>query len=189
MSFERSVIIPHKLYKKCKLPSTDKEAIDILTDNTLPSDEKLKLYDHEVIKKSSSSKSTIPTTPTVVVPRWSHILHNIPDKDKPVVKSLLDIVEANPSVLDYTPNLELIIDGRPLAGSNIVNILLYLTRNVPVTSSTDIPIGSAEFYDRLIQLGMPSVWVKQRPSKRPRASTRLTGKRKKIKLLGDWESY
>jgi hypothetical protein len=182
MSFERSIIIPLKLYTKCKLPTTDADAVDILTNDTLPSDTKLKLYDQAVIQ--SSSTSSPPSPPEL--PRGQHILHNIPDKDKPVVASILDIIKDNESVVNFSDNLEVIIDGHSVPGSNIVSILLYLTGNVPVTSSRDIPTGSDDFYQRLVLLGMPSVWIKprQRP-KRQRTSSRLAAtKKRKVQ----WES-
>ena len=110
------------------------------------------------------------------------------------MRSILDIVHDNKTLLDYNDNLEIILDGgQPIAGSNIVNILLYLTGNVPVTSDKDIPEGTHELYDRLIQLGMPSVWIKPKRQKRQRASSRLaekTKKRRKVQQNEDlkWES-
>ena len=50
MSFEKSVIIPYKLYQKCKLPTDTNSALDILTNDTLPSDTKLKLYNQEILR-------------------------------------------------------------------------------------------------------------------------------------------
>lgn len=188
MSFERSIIIPYKLYQKCKLPTTDAGAVDILTNDTLPSDTKLKLYDQAVIKTPTSP---LLSSPPSKIPKGQHILHNIPDKNKPVVNSILDIIKDNESIVNFNDNLEVIIDGHPVPGSNIVNILLYLTGNVPVTSSRDIPKGSEEFYSRLIQLGMPSVWIKPRQrQKRLRTSSRLANKEKKRKVLDQqqWES-
>lgn len=153
MSFERSVIIPYTTYlNKCQLQDTKKKDLDILTNDTLPSDTKLKLY-NQAVSTQKVRDSSPPTPPPVpVVARGQHVLHNIPDKDKPVVRSILDIIHENNTIVDYNDNLEIILDGQPISGSNLVNILLYLTRNVPVTSDQDIPKGSNALYERLIEL-------------------------------------
>jgi len=185
MSFERSVIIPYTQYQKCQLPTTDDGPVDILTNDTIASDTKLKLYNQAVSKEKNIGDGQVappppPPPPPPVVPKGQHILHNIPDKVKPVARSILDIIHDNTRSVDYNDNLELIIDGRPIVGSNIVNILLYLTGSIPVTSDRDIPEGSNALHNRLIELGMPSVWIKRRTRKQQpqRSSTRLAKKRK-----------
>lgn len=187
MSFERSVIIPFQLYSKCTLPSKDTVAVDILTNETLPSDKKLKLYNQAVTaeKRASSPPPLPPPPPPSSLPdKRQHILHNIPDKDKPVVRMILDIVNENNNILDTNDNLELLIDEQVVSGSNIVNVLLYLTGNVPVTSDSDIPKGSHAFYDRLIQLGMPSIWIKTKlrsKKSKKRTSSRIAESEEKKK--------
>ncbi len=163
MSFEHSIIIPYKLYKRCNMESND-NSLDILTDETLPSDVKLKLYNQATIGTSSSPLSF--STPDPIIKRGEFILSNIPDKDKPVVRSILDIMDKNRSRTDYNDNLELILDSELLTGSNLVNVLLYLTRNLPITSDQDIPIGSRRLHQKLIELGMPTIWIKKAPVKR-----------------------
>jgi len=173
MSFEKSVIIPLDLYRKCRLDKADR-SLDLLFNESMPSDKKLKLYNQARLVHKQSSGSSIKakdvkkSTPDLAL---DHILHNIPDKDKPYAKSILDIFISNSSILDWTDNNEVIVDGQVIAGSNLINILLYLTRNLPVTSSTDVPLGSREVYDKLLSLGMPESWVKKKPSipRRPRA--------------------
>lgn len=189
MSFERSIIIPFELYKKCKLPTTDATSLDILTNKTLPSDTKLKLYDQAVISEKHSTSSSSPPPLVNAVTKGQHILHNIPDKDKPVVRSILDIIHDNDKILDYNDNLEVIIDGQRISGSHLVNILLYLTNNIPVTSEKDVPEGAHEVYTRLIELGMPAVWIKkvQRP-KRQRTSSRIADAKRRKFQDTKWDS-
>lgn len=195
MSFERSVIIPYSKYLKCKIDGDKDALVDILADDTIPSDKKLKLF--------NQSTTTTKKTPTddneaavVVVPRGQHILHNIPDKHKPVVKSILDIIHANKSVTDYNDNLEVIVNGKTIFGSNLINILLYLTNNTTVTSKADIPIGVDELYDALLEVGMPSVWISspaRRGKRKVRQSERLAERKKKQRLTSPsatkWTSF
>jgi hypothetical protein len=186
MSFERSIIVPYKMYKKCKLPTKDTDSVDILTNETLPSDRKLKLYNQAVLSETTKSTTPPPSATPLPLTKGRHILHNIPDKDKPVARSILDLVHNNDTILDYNDNLEVIIDGQSIYGSNLINILLYLTNNVPVTSEADIPKGATLFHDHLLELGMPPVWIRLRRGPKKRSSTRLeqASKSKKAK----WDS-
>lgn len=184
MSYEKSIIIPHAVYMKCKISSdNDDDGVDILTDSTLPADKKLKLFNQLHVKESSSPSVPDPDIPSV--PRGQHILHNIPIKDQPVVQSILNIIHDNPAIVDYNDNLEIVIDGVRIAESNIINVLLFLTKNVPVTSERDVPNGSHALYDKLISIGMPSVWVR---SPNVRSSKRLATKKKRKLSESEWTS-
>lgn len=195
MTFEKSIIIPFDLYQQCRLDKTDR-TLDILLDDTLPSDTKLKLYNQAALtKKSDTATTTVPTTTSL--PFGDHILHNIPDKDKPNVRAILEIFKTNPSELGWTDNLELTLDSETVSGSNLINVLLYFTKNLPVTKDNDIPLGAKELYDKLVSLNMPVSWVKlkpvrpkkrvqrQKPTYTPSDETPLTQKpkRKRRKLV------
>lgn len=181
MSFEHSVIIPYKLYQKCNLEeSSSAAALDILTDATLPSDQKLKLYNQALL----SSTTTTPPLPVKKKKRNNtttaseHILHNFPDKDKPVVSSILSIIDQNPSRLNYKDDMRVILNGDPIPDSNLINILLFLTNNLTVTSDKDIPSGSKKVYAELLSIGMPDVWIK--PKRLKRRTTPARSKKRRL---------
>lgn len=166
MSFEHSIIIPYKLYKRCVVSNDDDDSsIDILTDETLPSDVKLKLYNNSKLGSTTSSSSL--SSPEPHIRRGDFILSNIPEKDKSLVRAILDIIDKNKSRIDYNDNLELVLDGEVLPESNLVNVLLYLTRNLPVISDENIPIGSKRSLTILREVGMPTIWIRT-PTKRKR---------------------
>lgn len=166
MNFKHSIIIPYKLYKKFSLDKND-TSVDILTDETLPSDVKLKLYNQSKIGATSSTASIDTSEPDIR--RGDFILSNIPDKDKPVVGAILNLMHKNKTRTDYNDQLELILDGEVLPESNLINVLLFLTKNIPITSDNDIPTGSIRLKDKLEEIGMPTIWIK-RISKKRRAA-------------------
>ena len=164
MTFEQSIIIPLELYQKCRLDEADR-SLDILLDNTMPADKKLKLYNQSTLMKRTDEIPDIRETSVMI---GDHILHNIPDKDRPVARAILDIFRAHPSELGWSDNGEVIINGATIANSSLINILLYFTKNLPVTSQIDVPLGSKQLYEKLISLDMPSSWVKRKPAAAPR---------------------
>lgn len=164
MTFEQSIIIPLELYQKCRLDEAD-HSLDILLDNTMPADKKLKLYNQSTLTKRTDEIPNIHNTSVMV---GDHILHNIPDKDRPVARAILDVFRAHPSELGWTDNGEVIINSDTIPNSNLINILLYFTKNLPVTSQIDVPLGARQLYEKLISLDMPSSWVKRKPVAAPR---------------------
>ena len=187
MSFERSILIPYELFQKCRLDK-DKD-VDILLDKTLPSDEKLKLYHQSILQNPSSSSSL--KTPAAPLPMrddtLDYILHSIPDKDKPNVRAILDIIKSNPSEVNWNGNSELILNNNIVSGSNLINLLLYFTKNLPVTSKSDVPTGAHELYKKLLSLGMPASWVKVKPPIAATVTTRSKKKKRKFDVKGDTE--
>ncbi len=169
MTFEKSVIIPFDLYQRCRLDKADR-SLEILTDETLPSDRKLKLYNQATLMKNTTPPTTTVDSSSSLV--GDHILHNIPDKDKPNVRAILDIFKSNPSELSWTDNLELMLDEKTVPDSNLINVLLYFTKNLPVTRRGDVPNGAEELYEKLIGLDMPPSWVKVKPIASRRSRTR-----------------
>lgn len=164
MTFEQSIIIPLELYQKCRLDEAD-SSLDILLDNTMPADKKLKLYNQSTLTKRTDEIPNIRDTSVMV---GDHILHNIPDKDRPVARAILDVFRAHPSELGWTDNGEVIINSDTIPNSSLINILLYFTKNLPVTSQIDVPLGARRLYEKLISLDMPSSWVKRKPVAAPR---------------------
>lgn len=174
-SFERSVLIPYAVYQRCRADKD--EDVDILLDKTIPSDKKLKLY-HQSILQSKPPPPPPPSSASSRAVVDDYILHNIPDKDKPQVRAILDIIKANPFEVNWSNNAELVLDNNIVPGSNLINLLLYFTKNLPITRGGDVPVGTRELYQKLLTLGMPASWVKAKPPPAPRTTVRR--KRRKI---------
>ena len=191
-SFEKAVIIPLSTYERCVL--TDKDtSLDILTDKSIPVDRKLKLFHHYLTSaaaSSSSSASAGPPPPPPLSTKGQHIVHNFADVDKPVIKSILEVIHSNPSVIDYNDRLEVLVNGELFPESNLINILLYFTGNLPVTSDDDIPIASRDVYQALLGLSVPPVWIKARFKQRKQPKRKATQfKDTRPAKAGKWDSY
>ena len=175
MSFKESVIIPIETYRQCRFDKRTPE-LDILTSTSLPSDVKMKLYDQMKLKTKKMKTSPIKrATFSTDFPPVKDILNKIPTEDQPFVQSILDKIKQRPEEIKWNNNEEIMIDGQLLHGSNISEIFQFLTKNLTVTSSKDVPVGTDKFYNKLILMNIPKSWIKNKPMKR---STRSQQKRK-----------
>jgi hypothetical protein len=177
MSFKESIIIPLDVYQRCHLQSKTKET-DILFNKSLPLDEKMKLFGQAQIEKKRKKRKKINSyisEMNKIIPLGDHILQAIPKQDKPIIKEILDIIVKHPSEISWNNNNEVIIDGRTLIKSNIIEMLLYMRKHLVVTKNGDIPEGIIPFYEKLLSLNIAPEWIKQKP---PRTSRRI--KKKKI---------
>jgi len=178
-SFERSVLIPYAVYQRCRVDKD--EDVDILLDKTIPSDKKLKLYHQSILQSKTPPPPPPAASSRAVDDTLDYILHNIPDKDKPQARAILDIIKANPFEVNWSNNAELVLDNNIVPGSNLINLLLYFTKNLPITRGGDVPVGTRELYRKLLTLGMPASWVKAKPP----AAPRTTEIRKRRKIVED----
>ena len=185
MSFEESIIIPLSVYKRCRMDRVD-ERTNVLADESLPTDAKMKLYQQEqtrerLRKKYKASRHPRPSSPpsssSTPLPPSSfgeHIVVSLPIADRPQVKAILDFFKDHPSVLSWNNNNEVLLGGKLLPGSDIVDVFRYFSGNLPVTMSADEPIGIRDIYDALISLGLPQKWIKKKPpAKRPQRRPRI----------------
>ena len=169
MSFEESIIIPLEDYKRCQF-NPQNDVINILMDKTLPADKKMKLFHQQQTRNKYNKKSSKQTVsgsdrlPTNL-PFGEHILHNLPLKDKPHARALLEVFHDNPSELNWNDRQEVIVDQKVIHDSNIVNIFRYFTKNLVLTRSDDLPPGTRDVYSKLMDLDVPSSWIKQKPKK------------------------
>lgn len=166
MSFEESIIIPLDIYKRCRLEDGNK-LVDILMDTTLSKDRKMKLYHQaqtrETHNRLSAKFPPQQPLPSATVSFGDHIVLELPLEDRPNAKAILEIFKENPSVLSWNVNQEALVNGHVVPNSNIVRIFQYFTKNLPVTSGKDVPIGAREVFETLLALNVPGRWIKQKP--------------------------
>ena len=176
MSFKESIIIPLELFKKCTYDSKPLEPTkDVLYNDNLPSDIKMKLFSQSQLHQHHDKNKPVATKIEGI--DKEHILNLIPDKDKPSISSILSILEKHRDQVWWNKDNELIINGLTVPNSNIVEILLYLTKNKIVTSDEDTPKGLLAFYEKLQSLNVPNSWIKQKP--KTKTSSRKIVKKKK----------
>ena len=168
MSFEESVIIPIDVYRRCRIEKKD-EAERLLTDTTIPTDRKMKLYAEAISKKRLRKEKEEEThldndddEEDEAVP--NHIELNFPMKDRPLVKSILDFIHRHRAVVGWDEkDNSLVIDGRIIPDSDILDVLRYFTNS---KLASEQPAGVREFYETLIDLGLPSEWIKKKTGTR-----------------------
>ena len=175
MSFKESIIIPLELYQRCHLQTKTKD-MNILLDKSLPTDEKMKLFSQAQLEKKRKKRKNVYTSKAEfneISPVGSNILQLIPKADKPIIKAVLDIIKQNPSQISWNTNNEVILDGKTLINSNIIDNFLYMRKHLTVTKDKDIPEGIVPFYRKLLLLKIAPEWIKQAP---PRKSQRIQTK-------------
>jgi len=178
MSFKESIIIPLELYQRCQLQTKTKD-LNILLDKSLPTDEKMKLFSQAQLEKKRKKRKNVFTSKAEfneISPVGSNILQLIPRADKPIIKAILDIIKQNPPQISWNTNNEVILDGKTLINSNIIDNFLYMRKHLTVTKDKDIPEGIVPFYRKLLSLNIAPEWIKQTPA---RKSTRRKTKSKK----------
>ena len=175
MSFEESVIIPIDVYKRCGIEKNDEMEV-LLSDTTIPTDRKMKLYAQAIRRKRLRTEKGKETIHTDDEPVSNHIELNFPVKDRPLIKSIVDFIDRHRAVVGWDEkDNSLVIDGRNIPDSDILDVLRYFTNNK--LASTSDPSGVREFYQTLIDLGLPSEWIKRKPA--TRTSSRSKARRNK----------
>lgn len=175
MSFEESIIIPLEIYKRCRLENGNK-LVDILMDKTATTDRKMKLY-HQAQTREKYNKLTAKFPPKQPLPSTTvsfgdHIILQLPLEDRPNARAILGTFKENPSVLSWNVDQEVLVNGHVLPNSNIVDIFQYFTKNLPVTSGKDVPVGAREVFETLLALNVPGKWIKQKPPSQTLRRTR-----------------
>ena len=157
MSFKESVIIPLKLFEKCFFEKETK----IIQNETLPTDMKIKLHTQERIqlnRKQQQNEDKNKSEEIQKLPR-DKILNTTAVVKQPFVNSIIDIIEKYRDIIYWDETYKLYIHKELMPQYNIIDIFGYLFKRAIVTKNTDIPNGSKEIYDILIEIGVPKPWI------------------------------
>ena len=157
MSFKESVIIPLKLFEKCFFEIETK----IIQNETLPTDMKIKLHTQERIqlnRKQQQNEDKNKSEEIQKLPR-DKILNTTAVVKQPFVNSIIDIIEKYRDIIYWDETYKLYIHKELMPQYNIIDIFGYLFKRAIVTKNTDIPNGSKEIYDILIEIGVPKPWI------------------------------
>lgn len=163
MSYSESIIIPLSLFKQChfeELVTTKNEGKQFMHDPLIPDIEKLRRANHEeTLKKHSRLELRSDTTATWMDKRV--LLDNVQSKYRPQANAILDFILDHPAEINWIPDTnELMLKGRIKNNANIRDILLALMNAIVITKHTDVPPGTYEFYDVLVNtLKMPKSWI------------------------------
>ena len=161
MNFKESIIIPLSMFQQCQFKNENDPETQILLDPALPSDLKLKLYDQQrQLKPDNNKLDNLVSSDIEKYPNIPTIIDSVPEKDQPMVTSILDKIIANPEHLFWNNNFEITLDGKFIPLSNIIDIMQLMMKNRVVTSDRDIPIATKQVVQKLLEIGTPRSWIK-----------------------------
>ncbi len=149
--------------------------INKLLKSNLPSDIKLKLYDEKNTKNTFKSSALLgETSRETKIRQIKDFVQQVTPRNRPFGNSILEVVLNNPNYVDWDPNsLEIFIYRQLIPSSNILDIILYLTKSIPATSAADEPLGTKEFFTALDDLGIPTSWFPQKVARIRRQRTNI----------------
>ena len=181
MSFQESIIIPLETFKKYQThKGTDKRQDEnVLYDTSLPPDVKMKLYNQEkALKRNIQIPSAVSEPKSNDTTKdYDFIIDSIPTAIQPFVSSILHHLQRFKDQITWNNQLEVIIDGKPFANSNIIKLFQFIMKKITITSDKDIPIAALEFYRKLLEIGVPNAWMKltfpRKPGRKKGKSTEL----------------
>ncbi|KXJ07349.1 hypothetical protein AC249_AIPGENE14792 [Exaiptasia diaphana] len=151
----------------------EKELSSLLSRKDLPDDEKMKLYEqimqkylefnkqrHEEVEVTAPSQS--PDTNTRSDPQKERqqiveeeILDSIPRSSRSKAQRLLNRLKQNQNVLYFNTNGEMVYDGKPVSGTNIVDLI----RDVMTDRKNFSPSNRELFSRGLARVNIPLDWI------------------------------
>ncbi len=140
----------------------------ILDNTDLPADVKAKLFQDKLGKYLSAQdekrkplkiavEKVKPKLPLRLPVDHSVVLKGIGAARRKFAVELLDFLEEHRGTIEWNDNLELVADGQPIVGSNLIQLVHYATRDL----STE-PHGWAEFRRQLLAHGVPRTAIGSR---------------------------
>ncbi len=76
--------------------------------------------------------------------------------------AILEKIKKNKHILNWDNQLQIILKGHTIFGTNIIKIFQYFMKSKVVTAEKDIPKGSLEVFHILMDdLDIPRSWIKQ----------------------------
>ena len=192
-SFKESVLIPKDRYEQMKrrLEMADfknlRAKTGILRRKDIHPELKMKMYDKQQRDKSRArgrKRGAIDTDGT----QTQELLRLLPPlRQNPLLKKIIKqyVDRYVPNEIDWHPKTQqMIIDGKRIAGGNIVRSLMYLVS--PESMNNIAPPGVDVLRSKLLSIGVPKSWIAYVPS----ATVERKIKRKKPKLyLDKFPSY
>ena len=184
-SFKESILIPVAKFKELTSnvaikPSKILSSSNVLYDQTLPPDVKLKIYDinKNLIKTKESEKTTEVDDNTMNTNKRIKDIDmitnalNIDDSDQQAkIRNILNTILEYPHYIYWNDKLEINIDGHLYLESNIIGLLKYLLKISE--DDENRPTAYLTFITKLQEIGIPAKWlIKPKKKGKPHKSAK-----------------
>ena len=175
MSFKESIIIPLSLFKQCNFQTT-KLSTSILENYDLPLDVRMKMHSQQKhLDPKKASRAMVPIPPAIGI---DDIVREITTTNQPHVKAILERMKDHD--LKWNDAGEIILGGEVIQNSNIIDIMKALSKSTTIISDRDLPKGTGVLYQKLIDIGVPTSWIRL-------SFPRRTGRRREKSRRLSWE--
>lgn len=151
---EKAVLYQQVLQKYVKFPflhevkqSPDEQLIENSTES------QVQKSDNTEEELNSKMKADPAQSDNIV----EEIIHSAPSRSKAVAKGILDFMSKPGSSVVWTPDKELVINGKIIHNTNIVDLVNHLIRNKKIK-----PQGLDKFYSALMSNNLSPSFVKNR---------------------------
>ena len=143
-----------------QLSNLDQELQTILTNPNLSTDAKYHQYmnvfgRYQKLKQGPEPPQLQAPPPPPIEER--NIVSNLPKAVQRKGKILMDHIRANPEVFTFQKTGELVVNGSPVVGSNVTDLIHYATRTRPNVTK---PEGYDQFKDLLDATNVPKEAVR-----------------------------
>lgn len=150
--------LPINVSDNVKKKMENRNSKEILTSSEIPDNVKLKMFNHARWKEKNKAVST----PNFMKKDMEHIVKRMQLNDQPFVRSIMDnYISKNLDDVSWMHDFEIKLGKKIFPDSNIIKSLQYLMTNAPSKYS---PKGTKELAKKLLEIGVPSGWIKHSDS-------------------------
>ena len=156
-----------------QLSNLDQELQNVLSNPNLSTDEKYHHYQnvfgryqnlkHQQFYHKPATNPVQPavdTTPYLLPVQEPHLIHGLPKQTRRKGQLLLEHLKRNKDHFQWMDSGELVMNGHPIPGSNLTDLVHHVTRTRPTVRA---PAGAAEFKRLLQNTNVPQEALSQVP--------------------------
>lgn len=148
----------HDILKKKNLNDSEKATLYVQTlqkyvNFPFPTDKNIEQKNAPLSDKTTSSE----TVEKKVDPIEEAILKSVPIETTAITKNIIDFIRQHQSNVFWTPDKELVVQGKVIHNTNIVDLITHLIRN-----RKTYPKGHDIFYKELNEIDLPSNFIKNK---------------------------
>lgn len=142
------------------IQSLDEEMKSILDNSNLQEDQKLKMYSHALQKRIRLVSKYIPPAVMEPVhrqgPTEKDIVSSVPVRQQGKARRIISAIKQRPDVLAWNEDWQLVYEGQPIDGTNVVDLIHSLLRE---RKPTTYPKGWKELREGIKRINIPLTFI------------------------------